>query len=612
MSRKSKNAAQVRKLWTEESMKAAVKSCQEGKGLRETSRLYNVPVETLRRRVTGAVEMGCRSGPPTVFTEEQEDQLSEYLVKMSEMGFGLTRDDILHLAFNMAELTGQSHPFREGKAGRGWFEGFMSRHQNLTLRKPQPLSYCRALCANKETIDDFFGKLGGLYGRLNLISKPMNIYNADETGVSVVYKPGRVVAELGHSGVYSLCSAERGKTHTVLSCVSASGFVLPPLMVYPRKKSVPDHLRLGAIPNTLFSNSQSGWITKEIYLEWFKWFVQSIPPARPMLLIQDGHASHISIELIELARDNGVHLLCLPAHTTHILQPLDVGVFKSFKSHFSKACSGYLSKHPGRVITTDVIASLVAEAWPNSFTLVNILSGFRKCGIFPINPGAVSDRQLAPSKALRAGRESEEPTSPFTPEQDALYERRFQEGYDIPDPSYAAWLKINHPLSVTSEPPSESSCRSAISAPSSTSGSLTGLLQLPKPLPAAKSSREKSLNYRAVCITDDASLGKLKAREERKVELEREKEAKKLERARKREEKQKEKQARKLTKERRKGKEEVEAEETVCPKCGKVYGEDSTLQWICCDTCDTWYDIKCTSVKHESCIPDNFYCDKCV
>ena len=116
-------------------MKAAVKSCQEGKGLRETSRLYNVPVETLRRRVTGAVEMGCRSGPPTVFTEEQEDQLSEHLVKVSEMGFGLTRDYILHLAFNMAELTGQSHRFREGKAGRGWFEGFMSRHQNLTLRK---------------------------------------------------------------------------------------------------------------------------------------------------------------------------------------------------------------------------------------------------------------------------------------------------------------------------------------------------------------------------------------------------------------------------------------------------------------------------------------------
>ena len=81
-----------------------------------------------------------------------------------------------------------------------------------------------------------------------------------------------------------------------------------------------------------------------------------------MLLIQDGHSSHVSIELIECARANDIHLLCLPAHTTHILQPLDVGVFKSFKAAFSKACRNYMLKHPGRVITTDVIAALVEES----------------------------------------------------------------------------------------------------------------------------------------------------------------------------------------------------------------------------------------------------------
>ena len=60
------------------------------------------------------------------------------------------------------------------------------------------------------------------------------------------------------------------------------------------------------------------------------------PLTRPVLLIEDGHSSHVSIKLIELARKNGVHLLCLPAHTTHILPPLDVGVFKSFKAYFQR------------------------------------------------------------------------------------------------------------------------------------------------------------------------------------------------------------------------------------------------------------------------------------
>ena len=61
--------------------------------------------------------------------------------------------------------------------------------------------------------------------QLNLISKPMQVYNCDETGVSVLHKPGKVVAELGHRNVYAIASGEKGKTHTVLSCALASGYI---------------------------------------------------------------------------------------------------------------------------------------------------------------------------------------------------------------------------------------------------------------------------------------------------------------------------------------------------------------------------------------------------
>ena len=69
-----------------------------------------------------------------------------------------------------------------------------------------------------DTINDFFGKLGAIYGRLNLMCKPMQIYNCDETGVSVVHKPGEVVAEMGRHKVYAVTSAERGKTHYFDMC----------------------------------------------------------------------------------------------------------------------------------------------------------------------------------------------------------------------------------------------------------------------------------------------------------------------------------------------------------------------------------------------------------
>ena len=154
-------------------------------------------------------------------------------------------------------------------------------------------------------------------------------------------------------------------------------------------------------------------------------------PSCPVLLLQGGHASHIPIDLIELARANEVHLLCLPSHTTHILQPLDVGVFKSFKTNFStKARSKYFLKNPGRVVTIDVLASLVAEAWPNAFTAVNIMAGFKKTGVYPLNPGEVTDQQLVPSKAFcltstanNPGKDEVFKLCLFSKEQEALYQR---------------------------------------------------------------------------------------------------------------------------------------------------------------------------------------------
>ena len=221
-------------------MSAAVESVLKvNRGLREASRLYNVPIETLRRRVTGSVAVGCKPGPPIVLTDVEEEKLAEYLVQMADMGFGVSREGVMGMAYTIVTKSQCKHPFSKGTAGRAWFEGFLRRHPKLTIRSPQLLSYCRALCASRETLSDFFGKLGAIYGKLNLISKPMQIFNSDDTCVNIVFKSGKIVAELGRRNVYSVPAAERGKTHTILYCVSACGFVVPPMMVYPRKRPVP-------------------------------------------------------------------------------------------------------------------------------------------------------------------------------------------------------------------------------------------------------------------------------------------------------------------------------------------------------------------------------------
>ena len=89
--------AQKRTFWSNESTRAAMKSVSEGKGLREAARLYNVPVETLRR-VTDKVDIDCRPGPPTVVTKEEETIVC-YLIQMADMGYGLTREAVMHLVY---------------------------------------------------------------------------------------------------------------------------------------------------------------------------------------------------------------------------------------------------------------------------------------------------------------------------------------------------------------------------------------------------------------------------------------------------------------------------------------------------------------------------------
>ena len=86
------------------------------------------------------MSLDCRPGPPTVLTSEEEARLAEYCVAMADMGFGLMREGVMAMAFAIADKTGQDHPFNEGHAGRGWYEGFMARQTMFTLRTPQPLS----------------------------------------------------------------------------------------------------------------------------------------------------------------------------------------------------------------------------------------------------------------------------------------------------------------------------------------------------------------------------------------------------------------------------------------------------------------------------------------
>ena len=188
----------------------------------------------------------------------------------------------------------------------------------------------------------------------------------------------------------------------------------------------------------------------------------------------------------------------------------------------------------------------MAEAWPSSFTAINIMSGFKKSGVYPLNPREVTDRQLAPSKALCPQPQPEDtkaaptPGSPlFSPEQEAMYQRRYEERYDISDPSYIAWLKIYHPEAEVSGTSSiDTSSLSSGKQGSNSSDILSEVLVLPEPQARPATKRKTTLTKKTVCITEDV-LENMRLKEIEKKEAEEAKKMKQLERNQKKKKREK-------------------------------------------------------------------------
>src|SRR5215475_11478821 len=105
----------------------------------------------------------------------------------------------------------------------------------------------------------------------------------------------------------------------------------------------------------------------DIFRQYLQHFIDSIPPVRPVLLMLDGHGSHIDLESMELCANNGIVLYALPSNTTHILQPAELP-FKKLKSEYDSACERYRLANDGAFVTKQTFASILGEAHIVTYT----------------------------------------------------------------------------------------------------------------------------------------------------------------------------------------------------------------------------------------------------
>ena len=170
-----------------------------------------------------------------------------------------------------------------------------------------------------------------------------------------------------------------------------------PYIVYKGKNLMTNHIQ-GGPQGTVYSMSDSGWMETANFREWFtKVFLQATADMRktgPVVLFFDGHKSHDSIALIELARDNNVILYILPPHTTHLLQPLDVGVFGPFKHAWSQVLKQYKLETLAAKVDRQTFPSLLQKIWDQVLLPEHLIGGFRGTGLHPLSREAIPDAKL--------------------------------------------------------------------------------------------------------------------------------------------------------------------------------------------------------------------------
>lgn len=120
------------------------------------------------------------------------------------------------------------------------------------------------------------------------------------------------------------------------------------------------------------------------------------------MLVVDGHNSHFTWDFVHSCMDNQIDIFCLPPHTTHILQPLDVGIFGPLQHHYSQAASDYLHQ-TDQAITKSNFLPILREARYRTYTKKNVQAAFAATGMHPVSPSVVLDRYggtAAPNKSI--------------------------------------------------------------------------------------------------------------------------------------------------------------------------------------------------------------------
>jgi DDE superfamily endonuclease len=376
--------------------------------------VYNVPESTLRHRRYGRKSRRDIQPNSRKLTNSEESVIVQYILDLDSKGFPPRLSGVEDMANHLlAERNA-------GRVGTRWASNFVRRQPQLKTRFNRRYDYQRAKCEDPILIEGWFRLVANTIAKYGIVDA--DIYNFDETGFMMgVISTAMVVTSSERVGRAKQKQPGNREWVTAIQAACTDGWSLPPFVVVRGTYILDSWYDEFKLPRGWrISVSDNGWTTNEIGLDWIKHFELYTQPRKVgvyRLLILDGHDSHHSTEFELFCKEHSIITLCMPAHSSHILQPLDVGVFSPLKKAYGKQIEHLMRGGQTHIMKEDFFPAF-RTAFPEAFSISNIQGGFRGAGLSPFDPQRVLD--TLPPRPTTASSQNSRPSTartwdPMTP-----------------------------------------------------------------------------------------------------------------------------------------------------------------------------------------------------
>lgn len=317
---------------------------------------------------------------------------------MEKNGFGISSEETKKLVTQYVKNNKLTTPFKEEGPGYDWFAAFRKRN-NLSLKKPQAVEMSRKAACDPFIIRQYFDTLEEYLKKMDIQYSPDRIWNLDESSFSKDPEKTKIVGARGFASTRTVASSGKDNV-TVLFMVNAAGEKLAPLIIY-RGKNVWDRwMSENAYEGTCYAATKNGWIDAKVFEKYMLGTVlPHVSKESPCLIIYDGHSTHIQLHVLEKAKELGVEIIKLPSHASHLLQPLDLAVFKSMKDRWDAKILAWQRLNVGAMQKHN-FSEILGEVWKELDPKI-IRNGFKKGGIFPLNKDVIPEEKYDAQALIR-------------------------------------------------------------------------------------------------------------------------------------------------------------------------------------------------------------------